>query len=187
MDLCIVGTGYVGLVTAACFAEMGNQVICVDINKDVIANLKQGKVHIFEPGLEEIVKRNTKEGRLDFTTDIKKGIELLERSTGRVLLGVAVFVADRIVNALKDHSAVLNISVCGSTRRMKETVGDIDILATGKDNLEIIEALVNLPNVKEILWKGPKKASVIVEEGEQVDLRVIEKESFGSALQYFTG
>ena len=76
MDLCIVGTGYVGLVTAACFAEMGNQVICVDINKDVIANLKQGKVHIFEPGLEEIVKRNTKEGRLDFTTDIKKGIEL---------------------------------------------------------------------------------------------------------------
>jgi len=118
---------------------------------------------------------------------IKKGIELLERSTGRVLLGVAVFVADRIVNALKDHSAVLNISVCGSTRRMKETVGDIDILATGKDNLEIIEAFVNLPNVKEILWKGPKKASVIVEEGEQVDLRVIEKESFGSALQYFTG
>ncbi len=118
---------------------------------------------------------------------IKKGIELLERSTGRVLLGVAVFVADRIVNALKNHSAVLNISVCGSTRRMKETVGDIDILATGKDNLEIIEAFVNLPNVKEILWKGPKKASVIVEEGEQVDLRVIEKESFGSALQYFTG
>jgi DNA polymerase (family 10) len=103
------------------------------------------------------------------------------------LLGVAVFVADRIVNALKNHSAVLNISVCGSTRRMKETVGDIDILATGKDNLEIIEAFVNLPNVKEILWKGPKKASVIVEEGEQVDLRVIEKESFGSALQYFTG
>ena len=69
---------------------------------------------------------------------------------------------------------------------MKETVGDIDILATGK-NLEIIDAFVNLPNVKEVLWKGTKKATVIVEEGEQVDLRVIEPDSYGSALQYFTG
>ncbi len=118
---------------------------------------------------------------------IKKGIELFEKSGGRILLGVAVFIADRIVNQLKEHSAVERISVCGSTRRMKETVGDIDILATGKNNLEIIEAFVNLPNVKEILWKGTKKATVIVEEGEQVDLRVIEPESYGAALQYFTG
>ena len=117
---------------------------------------------------------------------IKKGIELYEKSGGRILLGVAVFIADRIVNQLKEHSAVERISVCGSTRRMKETVGDIDILATG-NNLEIIEAFVNLPNVKEVLWKGTKKATVIVEEGEQVDLRVIEPESYGAALQYFTG
>ena len=118
---------------------------------------------------------------------IRKGIELLEKSSGRILLGVAVFIADRIVESLKEHSAVEAISVCGSTRRMKETVGDIDILASGKNSLEIIEAFVNLPNVKEVLWKGTKKASVIVEEGEQVDLRVIEPESYGAALQYFTG
>ncbi len=118
---------------------------------------------------------------------IKKGIELYEKSGGRILLGVAVFIADRIVNQLKEHSAVERISVCGSTRRMKETVGDIDILATGKNNLEIIEAFVNLPNVKEVLWKGTKKATVIVEEGEQVDLRVTEPDSYGAALQYFTG
>jgi DNA polymerase (family 10) len=117
---------------------------------------------------------------------IKKGIELLESAHGRILLGVAIFIVDRIIEQLKEHSAVKRISVAGSTRRMKETVGDIDILATG-NNLEIIEAFVNLPNVKEILWKGPKKATVIVEEGEQVDLRVIEPDSFGSALQYFTG
>jgi DNA polymerase (family 10) len=117
---------------------------------------------------------------------IRKGIELLERSSGRILLGVAVFIADRIVNQLKELPAVERISVCGSTRRMKETVGDIDILATGK-NEEIIKAFVNLPNVKEVLWQGTKKASVIVEEGEQVDLRVIEKDSYGAALQYFTG
>ncbi|WP_163327649.1 DNA polymerase/3'-5' exonuclease PolX [Desulfurobacterium thermolithotrophum] len=117
---------------------------------------------------------------------IKKGIELLEKNGRRILLGVAVFIADRIINQLKEHSAVERISVAGSTRRMKETVGDIDILATGK-NLEIIEAFVNLPNVKEVLWKGTKKATVIVEEGEQVDLRVTEPESYGAALQYFTG
>ncbi len=117
---------------------------------------------------------------------IKKGIELLESAHGRILLGVAIFIVDRIIEQLKKHSAVERISVAGSTRRMKETVGDIDILATG-NNPEIIEAFVNLPNVKEVLWKGPKKATVIVEEGEQVDLRVIEPDSFGSALQYFTG
>ena len=117
---------------------------------------------------------------------IRKGIELLEKSRGRILLGVAVFIVDRIVEQLKSHSAIEKISVAGSTRRMKETVGDIDILATGK-NLEIIEAFVSLPNVKEILWKGTKKATVIVEEGEQVDLRVAEPECYGAALQYFTG
>ena len=118
---------------------------------------------------------------------IRKGIELYEKSGGRILLGTAVFIADRIVSQLKEHSAVERISVCGSTRRMKETVGDIDILATGKNNLEIVEAFVNLPGVVEVLWKGPKKATVIVEEGEQVDLRVSEPESYGAALQYFTG
>lgn len=75
MDICIVGTGYVGLVTAACFAETGNNVICVDINEDVINKLKQGQVHIFEPGLEDLVQRNLKQGRLQFTTQIKEGID----------------------------------------------------------------------------------------------------------------
>ncbi|WP_457568823.1 DNA polymerase/3'-5' exonuclease PolX [Desulfurobacterium sp.] len=117
---------------------------------------------------------------------IRKGIELLEKSHGRILLGVAVFIVDRIIEQLKSQAFVEHISVAGSTRRMKETVGDIDILATGK-NLEIIEAFVSLPNVKEVLWKGTKKATIIVEEGEQVDLRVTEPDCYGAALQYFTG
>ena len=75
MNLCIVGTGYVGLVSAACFAEMGNDVCCVDINPKVVENLKAGKVHIYEPGLDEIVKRNTGQGRLKFTTSIAEGME----------------------------------------------------------------------------------------------------------------
>lgn len=74
MDICIVGTGYVGLVTAACFAEMGNKVLCVDINPKVVESLNNGKVHIFEPGLQELVQRNSRQGRLHFTTDIREGL-----------------------------------------------------------------------------------------------------------------
>lgn len=75
MNLCIVGTGYVGLVTAACFAEMGNNVVCVDVNQAIVENLSQGRIHIFEPGLEEIVLRNAEQGRLRFTTDLVEGLE----------------------------------------------------------------------------------------------------------------
>ena len=74
MNICIVGTGYVGLVSAACFAEMGNNVCCVDVNPQVVEKLRAGKVHIFEPGLEELVTRNYAEGRLSFTTEIEDGL-----------------------------------------------------------------------------------------------------------------
>jgi len=74
MNVCIVGTGYVGLVSAACFAEMGNNVRCVDVNPKVVETLRSGKVHIYEPGLEDLVKRNTGQGRLLFTTDLAEGM-----------------------------------------------------------------------------------------------------------------
>ncbi len=75
MNVCIVGTGYVGLVSAACFAEMGNDVVCVDVNPKIVESLSAGKVHIFEPGLEEMVKRNYAEGRLTFTTSLAEGMK----------------------------------------------------------------------------------------------------------------
>ncbi len=75
MNICIVGTGYVGLVTAACFAETGNDVCCVDINPRIIDLLNKGKTHIYEPGLELMVKRNVEEQRLSFTTDLSDAIE----------------------------------------------------------------------------------------------------------------
>jgi UDPglucose 6-dehydrogenase len=74
MNLAVVGTGYVGLVTAACFAEMGNDVCCIDINPQIVENLKKGRIHIHEPGLESLVQRNTDEGRLRFTTNLAEGI-----------------------------------------------------------------------------------------------------------------
>ncbi len=75
MKLTIVGTGYVGLVTGTCFAEMGNDIICVDNDKSKIDGLNNGNIPIWEPGLEEMVIRNSEEGRLSFTTDIKYAVE----------------------------------------------------------------------------------------------------------------
>jgi len=75
MDICIVGTGFVGLVTGACLAAIGHRVVCVDDDLEKIATLKQGQMPIVEPGLDNLVTRNRLEGRLSFTTDLKKGIE----------------------------------------------------------------------------------------------------------------
>lgn len=75
MNICMIGTGYVGLVTGTCFSETGNDVTCVDIDREKIALLNQGKVPIYEPGLDEMICRNVAEGRLLFTTDIGKAVQ----------------------------------------------------------------------------------------------------------------
>lgn len=75
MNIAVIGTGYVGLVSGACFSDMGNDVICVDTDESKIAMLKNGKIPIYEPGLEELVKRNTDGGRLEFTTDFAQAMK----------------------------------------------------------------------------------------------------------------
>ena len=74
MNLSVIGTGYVGLVSGTCFAEMGNNVICVDNNQDKLTKLKKGIVPIYEPGLEILFHRNIEKKRLTFTEDLKKAV-----------------------------------------------------------------------------------------------------------------
>ncbi|MBQ4133073.1 MAG: UDP-glucose/GDP-mannose dehydrogenase family protein, partial [Desulfovibrionaceae bacterium] len=75
MRICIVGTGYVGLVSAACFAEMGSHVACVDVNEQIVENLNRGVLHIYEPGLEDLVERGVRDGRLEFTSSLARGMK----------------------------------------------------------------------------------------------------------------
>ena len=70
MKICVIGTGYVGLVAGTCFAETGNDVICMDVDEKKIAGLKRGRIPIYEPGLQELIRRNTEEQRLSFTADL---------------------------------------------------------------------------------------------------------------------
>jgi len=118
---------------------------------------------------------------------IRKGIEMFKRQSGRMLLGQALPLVEEIVGALREKSGVTKISPAGSVRRMKETIGDIDILVASSTPESIMDVFTSLPQVREVIARGSTKSSIVTQEGIQVDLRVVEEVSFGAALQYFTG
>lgn len=121
--------------------------------------------------------------------NILKGIALKQRSKGRILLLEAMLISREIVSALKADKNVLQVSPAGSLRRYKETIGDIDILATTEKEKErsVVERFTQLPLVKRVLAAGGTKATILNENDVQVDLRVVEPSSYGAAMQYFTG
>lgn len=119
--------------------------------------------------------------------NIRRGISLFKDGMERIPLGIALPIAGSIIERLKENKDIKSIEAAGSLRRLNETIGDIDILATGKNGKRIVDAFVRLPQVEEILTQGKTKGSIRVEAGKQVDLRVVDASSFGSALQYFTG
>ena len=120
MKIAVVGTGYVGLVTGTCFAETGNHVICVDINEEKVAKMKQGEIPIYEPHLDAIFERNIKQGRLTFTTDLEEGIRDAKviflalptpsNGDGAADLRFVLQVAEQLGPIIKEYKVIVNKS-----------------------------------------------------------------------------
>lgn len=137
MDITIFGTGYVGLVTGTCFAEVGNDVICVDVDEDKIARLNQGEIPIFEPGLEAMVRRNHKAGRLRFTTDADEAVQhgalqFIAVGTppdedGSADLQYVLAVARTIAERMSDYKVIVDKSTVpvGTADRVREQVQQV--------------------------------------------------------------
>lgn len=119
--------------------------------------------------------------------NILEGIKFLKKSKGRFLLGDILPRVKKIKKELKNLAEVDQISSAGSVRRRKETVGDVDLLVTTDNPSKVMDFFVKMPGVVKIWGQGPTKSSVKMKQGLDVDLRVVDKKSYGSALQYFTG
>lgn len=128
--------------------------------------------------------------------NLARAVEQYEKSHSRITLGKALPLADELISALKARckNATCKIDLAkiiytGSLRRLKETIGDIDILAEAEkeEALKVMDAFVSLPDVEQVVLKGSTKSSIILREGTAIDLRVVIPESYGAALQYFTG
>ncbi len=114
-------------------------------------------------------------------------IQSLRRKDQRIPLGQALPVVEEVLSRLRLLTGAKNLLAAGSLRRFRETVGDIDLMGTAENPEDVIRSFVSLPLVREVLAQGPTKASVILADGLQADLRIVEHEAFGSLLQYFTG
>ncbi|WP_030981606.1 DNA polymerase/3'-5' exonuclease PolX [Streptomyces sp. NRRL WC-3744] len=119
--------------------------------------------------------------------NIRHGIELLQRAGARVPLSLALDTAEEIVAELSAVTGCERCAYAGSLRRMRETVGDLDVLVAARRSAPFMDALCELPVTAEVIARGTKKTSVRTGKGLQVDLRVVPPESWGAALQYFTG
>jgi len=134
MNITVIGTGYVGLVTGTCFAETGNKVTCVDIDKAKVDKLSSGQITIYEPGLEKIFLRNTKEGRLVFTTNLEEVLEASEiiflalptppGADGSADLKYVLGVADQMGKLMKGYKVVVNKSTVpvGTADKVREAI-----------------------------------------------------------------
>lgn len=143
--------------------------------EDLEKAAKKGKIRKLE-GFGEKSEKN-----------ILESIEFLKEGGDRVLLGRALPMIRDILKRLKENKEVKKAEIAGSARRMKETVGDIDILASSSDPKKTMDFFVNMPEVVKIWNHGKTKSSVRLKDGLDCDLRIVEKNSFGAALQYFTG
>ena len=161
---------------------LGPKMIKVLYQKLKIRNLKDLEKAAKDGKIRKLEKFGEKSEK-----NILQGIAFLKKGKGRFSLGFVLPLVGKIIRELKELKEVQEISPAGSIRRMKETIGDIDILAISKNPEKVMDFFVNRSGVEKVWAKGPTKSSVRLREGLDCDLRVIKKESFGAALQYFTG
>lgn len=119
--------------------------------------------------------------------NILRGIQMMQSSGGRVLLGAAFDLAEQILGELEGLESVDRATYAGSLRRMCETIGDVDVLVASENSTPIMEAFASLDLVARVTAKGETKTSIVTAAGMQVDLRVVPPDVWGAALQYFTG
>jgi DNA polymerase (family 10) len=136
---------------------------------------EEGKIRKL-PGFGEKTEKN-----------ILEGIAFLKREKGRFLLGEILPTAKEVFAKLEKSKEVEELSMAGSVRRMKDTIGDLDFLAISENPEKVMDLFVSLPGVVRVWGKGATKTSVRMSQGFDMDIRVIPKKSYGSALQYFTG
>jgi len=148
MDICIIGSGYVGLTTGTCFAEVGHHVMCVDNNQSKVQLLQSGKVPIYEPGLEDMIRRNVAAGRLKFTGSTEEGVDQSQvvfiavptppQPDGSVDLSFIEKVAREIADVIKDYRVIVDKStvpvktgekVAETIRRYKTSEADFDVVS----------------------------------------------------------
>jgi len=141
--------------------------------------------------LEAAVKAHRLRGLPGFQAkkeeNILKGLAVFRKGQQRLHLGVALPLAQQLLAALTRMPGVQQASAAGSLRRMKETIGDLDLLAASRDPQRVMKAFTTAAFCRRVLVAGATKASILTSEGLQVDLRVVDPDSFGAALQYFTG
>ncbi len=171
-----------GLVDLLSIPGLGPKTVKLLFDKLLIRDIADLEIHAREGRLKGLpgIQAKTEE-------NILKGIAMIKRYTGRFPIGRMRPIAEEIMDRLRKGASVNELTVAGSLRRWKETIKDIDILATSEDPQSVMNVFVSLPQVKEVLMNGPTKSSVIMNEGIQVDLRVVSEDSFGAALAYFTG
>jgi len=119
--------------------------------------------------------------------NLQRGIDLWLSSQKRMLLGVALPLSEDLLTNLRKIKLVQRADVAGSIRRRRETIGDMDVLIISRDSAQALQQAVRIPIVKQVLAIGDTRATVIIEGGIQVDIRAVPEESYGAALQYFTG
>ncbi len=156
-------------------ARLFYEALGIDSIKKLEEAANEHKLQVF-PGMGKKAEEN-----------ILRGIQLYKKREKRALLGIALPIAEEIVKQLKSLKEVDQINIAGSLRRWRETIGDIDILITSEQPEKVMEKFVHLPQVKEILAEGLTKSAILTRQDIHVDLRVVEPDSFGAALQYFTG